>query len=134
MLSLPPSVRVFLAIDPVDMRKGVDALANVVRNVIRQEPMSGHLFVFRGRRGHMLRILFWDRSGWALYSKRLERGTFHVPVVVDDYAQRVEVEAADLMMMLEGIDLRGAKRRPRWRPPEGENHEISRNPKHLTSA
>lgn len=118
MLSLPPSVKVYLAIDPVDMRKGMDALANVVRNVIRQEPMSGHLFVFRGRRGHMLRILFWDRSGWALYSKRLERGCFHVPVMVPEGAQRVEVEAAELMLMLEGIDLRGAKRQVRWRPPE----------------
>lgn len=117
MLSLPPSVKVYLAIDPVDMRKGMDALANVVRNVIRQEPMSGHLFVFRGRRGHMLRILFWDRSGWALYTKRLERGTFHLPVDIAEGTQRVEVEAAELMLMLEGIELRGAKRQVRWRPP-----------------
>lgn len=118
MLSLPPSVRVYLALDPIDMRKGMDALANVVRNVIRLEPMSGHLFVFRGRRGHMLRILFWDRSGWALYTKRLERGCFHVPVDVPEGTQRVDVEAAELMLMLEGIELRGAKRQARWRPPE----------------
>ena len=117
MLSLPPAVKVYLAIDPVDMRKGVDALASVVRHVIRQEPMSGHLFVFRGRRGHMLRVLFWDRNGWALYSKRLEGGNFHLPVQVPDGCQRVEMDAAELMLMLEGIDLRGAKRYARWRPP-----------------
>jgi transposase len=117
MLSLPPSVKVYLAVDPVDMRKGVDALANVVRYVVRQEPMSGHLFVFRGRRGHMIRVLFWDRNGWALYTKRLERGVFHLPVTVAEGTQRVEVDAAELMLMLEGIDLRGAKRHVRWRPP-----------------
>ena len=118
MLSLPPSVKVYLAVDPVDMRKGMDALSNVVRNVIRQEPMSGHLFVFRGRRGHMLRILFWDRNGWALYTKRLEVGTFHLPVIVAEGAQRVEIESAELALMLEGIELCGARRRVRWRPPE----------------
>lgn len=118
MLTLPPTVRVYVAVEPVDMRKGVDALANLVRNALRQEPMSGHLFVFRGRRGHMLRILFWDRSGWALYSKRLEKGVFHLPVDVPDGTQRIEVEAAELSMMLEGIDLRSARRRPRWHPPE----------------
>jgi transposase len=117
VLSLPPSVKVYLAVDPVDMRKGVDALANVVRNVVRQEPMSGHLFVFRGRRGHMIRVLFWDRNGWALYTKRLERGVFHLPVTVAEGTQRVEVDAAELMLMLEGIDLRNAKRHVRWRPP-----------------
>lgn len=120
MLSLPPSVKVYLAIDPVDMRKGMDALANVVRNVIRQEPMSGHLFVFHGRSHHMLRVLFWDRNGWALYTKRLERGAFHLPVTVPEGTQRVEVDAAELMLMLEGIDLLGAKRHVRWRPPTSE--------------
>ena len=116
MLTLPPSVKVHLAVEPVDMRKGVDALANLVRNALRQEPMSGHLFVFRGRRGHMLRILFWDRTGWALYTKRLERGVFHLPFAVPEGVQRCEVEAAELAMMLEGIDLSGARRRLRWRP------------------
>lgn len=117
MLTLPPAVRVYVAVEPVDMRKGVDALANLVRNALRQEPMSGHLFVFRGRRRHMARVLFWDRTGWVLYSKRLEKGTFHLPVDVPEGTQRLEIEAAELSMMLEGIDLRSARRRPRWRPP-----------------
>lgn len=115
---LPPSVKIHLAVEPIDMRKGVDALANVVRNALRQEPMSGHLFVFRGRQGHMLRILFWDRTGWALYAKRLERGKFYLPVNVPEHAQRIEMEAADLALMLEGIDLAGSRRHKRWRPPE----------------
>jgi len=118
MLMLPPSVKIYLAVEPIDMRKGVDALANVVRNALRQEPMSGHFFVFRGRQGHMLRILFWDRTGWALYAKRLEKGRFHLPVTVADNAQRVEMESADLALMLEGIDLAGARRNKRWRPPK----------------
>lgn len=119
MLMLPPSVKIYMAVEPVDMRKGVDALANLVRSALQQEPMSGHLFVFRGRRGHMLRILFWDRTGWALFSKRLERGQFHLPVEVDAFAERVEVDHAELALMVEGIELAGAKRRVRWRPAEG---------------
>jgi transposase len=118
MLMLPPSVKIYLAVEPVDMRKGVDALANVVRNALREEPMSGHLFVFHGRQGHMLRILFWDRTGWALYAKRLERGKFHLPVDVSADTQRAEMESAELALMLEGIDLAGARRHRRWRPPE----------------
>ncbi len=132
-MSLPPSVKVFLAVEPVDMRKGVDALASVVRHVIRQEPMSGHLFVFRGRRGHMLRVLFWDRNGWALYSKRLEAGNFHLPVEVAEGCLRVEVDAAELMLMLEGIDLRGAKRYARWRPPIAEDDGRQSTPSRLES-
>jgi transposase len=117
VLSLPPSVKVYLALDPVDMRKGVDALANVVRSALGQEPMSGHLFVFRGRRGHMLRILFWDRNGWALYAKRLERGQFYLATTeVPLGTERLEVEPAELSLILEGIDLRGARRQRRWRP------------------
>lgn len=115
MLTLPPSVKVFVAVEPVDMRKGVDALANVVRNALRQEPMSGHLFVFRGRQGHMLRIMYWDRNGWALYAKRLERGKFFLPREVPAGMERMEVDAAELSLILEGIDLRGSRRQPRWR-------------------
>lgn len=117
MLSLPPSGKVYLALDPVDMRKGVDALANVVRSTLGQVPTSGHLFVFRGRRGHMLRILFWDRNGWALDTKRLERGQFYLATTeVPPGTEHLEVESADLSLSLEGIDPRGARRQRRWRP------------------
>jgi len=112
MLSLPPSVRVFLAVEPVDMRKSFDALALLVEHTLGHDPLSGHLFVFVGKRGHVVRILFWDRSGYAMFSKRLEKGRFKLPAATD--GQSVRLEAADLVLLLEGIDLAGATRRPRW--------------------
>jgi transposase len=113
MLSLPPSVRVFLAVEPVDMRKSFDALALLVEHVLEQDPLSGHLFVFVGKRGHVVRILFWDRSGFALFSKRLERGKFRLPTPTGG-DRSLPLDAAELLLLLEGIDLAGAQRRPRW--------------------
>lgn len=116
MLTLPPSVRIFVGVSPVDMRKSFDGLSAVVREVLRGNPMSGHLYVFRNRRGDRLKILLWDRSGWCLFYKRLERGTFRLPVEDATSGTQIEMEAAELSLMLEGIDLRGARRRPRWDP------------------
>jgi len=115
VLTLPPAVRVYVAIEPVDVRKSFDGLSAAVREILVQDPLSGHLFVFRNRRGDKLKILFWDRSGYCLVYKRLERGTFHLPIA-EGRATHVEMEAAELSLMLEGIDLRGARRRPRWQP------------------
>lgn len=111
MLTLPPSVRVYLATDPADMRCAFDGLTVRVQHVLKQDPFSGHLFVFRNKRGDRVKILFWDRSGFCLWYKRLEKGTFRFPDSVDSSH---EVEAAELALLLEGIDLRGARRRPRW--------------------
>lgn len=116
MLTLPPSVRVYVAVAPVDIRKAFDGLSAAVREVLRENPLSGHLFVFRNRRGDRLKILFWDRSGYCLFYKRLERGTFRLPAEVDESASHLEMEAAELSLMLEGIDLKGSRRRPRWDP------------------
>jgi transposase len=116
MLTLPSTVRVFLAVEPVDMRKSFDALALLVKSVLTEDPLSGHLFVFIGRRRHIARILFWDRSGFTLISKRLEAGVFRLPTGITPGTARVEVESADLVMLLEGIDLTGARRRRRWIP------------------
>lgn len=113
MLSLPPSVRVFVATELVDMRKSFDALALLVEGVLQQDPLSGHLFVFVGKRGNVCKILFWDRTGYALFCKRLERGRFRLPSRPAIGAS-VSLEAAELVLLLEGIDLAGAKRRPRW--------------------
>jgi len=122
VLTLPSSMRVFLAVETVDMRKSFDALALLVEHVLRQDPMSGHLFVFVGRRRHMVRVLHWDRTGYVLWSKRLERGVFRWMTDREVTGQALEVEAAELMLLLEGIDLRGARRRPRWTPaPELSN-------------
>ena len=111
MLTLPPSVRVFLAIAPTDMRRSFDSLAMMAREVIRQEPLSGHLFVFRGRSGDRLKILWWDRSGFCLHYKRLEEGVFRFP---EAEGGAVEISVADLTLILEGIDLTGARREKRF--------------------
>jgi transposase len=113
VLSLPPAVRVFICTMPADMRKSFDSLAALTREVIRQDPMSGHLFVFRNRSGDRAKVLWWDRSGYCLWYKRLEAGVFSLPRGVGASA---EVESAELALLLEGIDLAGAKRRKRFGP------------------
>jgi transposase len=113
MLMVPPSVRIYLATAPADMRCSFDGLTARVTSVLAADPFSGHLFVFRNRRRDRVKILFWDRSGFCLWYKRLEKGTFHFPEAV---GSSVEVESAELALLLEGIDLRGARRRPRWEP------------------
>jgi transposase len=97
MLSLPPSVRVFVCTTPTDMRKSFDGLCALVQGVMKQNPFSGHLFAFLNRRRDKLKILYWDRSGFFLMYKRLEEGTFWMP-------DRNEIGARELMMVLEGID------------------------------
>ena len=124
MLSLPSlgdldqglRVRVFLCTSTTDMRKGFDTLAVVVREGLGCDPLSGHLFLFVGRRRDRLKILYWDRDGYALWYKRLEQGTFRMPVAKPDAAS-VELKASELAMLLEGIDLRSIKRRKRFRRP-----------------
>ncbi len=115
MLTLPSTIRVFVAATPVDLRKGFDGLALLVRQSLAADPLSGHLYVFFNRRRNRAKVLFWTRSGFCLFYKRLERGRFTLPEAAAS-AKRVEVEAAELQLLLEGIDLRGAKRRPRWSP------------------
>ena len=113
MLSLSPAVRIFVATAPTNMHLSFDRLAALARDVIQQDPLSGHLFVFRSRAGDKLKILGWDGSGFCLWYKRLERGVFHLPAAGTTH---VELDAAELLLVLDGIDLRAATRRPRWRP------------------
>lgn len=115
MLSWPPTVRVFLCTEPTDMRKGFDSLAQVIESALALDPLSGHLFVFRSRRGDRVKILYWDRDGYALWYKRLEKGTFRFPAAPAGPPTRgLEVKAADLMMLLDGVDLGSVRRRPRY--------------------
>lgn len=116
MLTLPSSVRIYLATAPTDLRKGFDGLAAATHHVIRQDPLSGHLFVFINRRRNRMKILVWQASGYLLLYKRLEQGTFKLPLEPIDGQKSVRLEAADLALMLEGIDLRGARRRKNWTP------------------
>ena len=109
-------VRVFLCTSPTDMRKGFDTLAVLVRDALGCDPLSGHLFLFVGRRRDRLKILYWDRDGYALWYKRLEQGTFRMPMARPD-ATSIELKASELAMLLEGIDLRSIKRRKRFERP-----------------
>jgi transposase len=112
MLSFPPSVRIFVGRGATDLRKGFDGLSALVINVIDEDPMSGHLFVFVNRRRDRVKILYWDQSGFWLLYKRLERGRFNVFDQASDREGSFEMNAKDLALLLEGVDLRGARRRP----------------------
>ena len=114
MLTLPPGVRVWVATERVDGRKGIDGLSVLVRARFAEDPLSGTMFVFFSRRADRVRVLYWDRDGYVLITKRLEMGTYRLPWRAD--AGRVIIEAADLLLVLEGIELRGAARRERWSP------------------
>lgn len=116
MLSLPPSVKIWAASAPADMRKGIDGLAALVRDELKGDPLSGHLFVFRGKVARRVKVLYWDRSGFCLWQKRLEHGSFRFPGAD---AASFEMKAAELGLILEGIELAGARRRGRFVPGRG---------------
>lgn len=105
--------RIWVAAEPADMRSGFDRLAERVRAVIGEDPLSGHLFVFRSRRGDRLKILVWDRDGFVLWYKRLESGVFKLPKV-EAGARSVELRASELAMVLDGIDVSRLKRVARY--------------------
>jgi transposase len=108
----PPS-RLWLALEPADMRCGFDRLAERVRTVIGEDPLSGHGFIFRSRRGDRLKILTWDRDGFVLWYKRLEEGVFKLPRA-EGAGRALELRASELAMILDGIDLSKLKRLPRY--------------------
>ena len=115
MLTLPAAVRIFVAAEPVDLRRGFDGLAAATRSVIQQDPTNGHVFCFLNRSRNRIKLLIWDRTGYLIVYKRLERGTFTLATVPAPGSRHVELDAGELALLLEGIDLRGAVRRPRWR-------------------
>ena len=116
MLTFPPSVRIWIAIEPVDLRKGFDGLAAIVRNGWQRDLYAGHLFVFIGKRANRCKVLLWERGGLAIYYKRLERGRFRVPPRKQS-ASHVEMDATELAMLLDGIDFRRVRRAEHWTPP-----------------
>ena len=110
MLSVPPSVRVFLATEPLDMRGSFDSLAGAVRR-LGLDPVDGHLYLFMNRRRRLAKVLWFDRSGWCILAKRLERGSFQLPSIPAGTGQ-VVVDGATLASLLAGIDYTAA--RGRW--------------------
>ena len=114
MFTLPAAVRIYVAAEPVDLRRSFDGLAAATRSVIGADPMSGHVFAFLNRRRNAVKLLVWDRTGFLLLYKRLERGTFALSTEPGVGQRHVEIDAGELGLMLEGLDLRGARRRTRW--------------------
>jgi transposase len=114
MLNLSELVRIYFCTEPTDMRKGFDTLAALVRDGLGYDPLSGHLFVFRSRRGDRVKLLWWDRDGLTLYYKRLEESTFRFPRSGDPQARSVEVSSQELSLLLWGIDPAGVKRQKRF--------------------
>jgi transposase len=114
MVSLPTAVRIWLASHATDLRKSFDSLAELVRQQLQADPLSGQLFVFRNKRADRVKLLYWDEDGFVIIYKRLEAGTFRFPQAE---AAGVEIRAADLQMLLDGIDLGSVKRQKRYRRP-----------------
>ena len=117
MIHLPASVRVYLCLTACDMRKSFDGLHQLVRDYLQLDAFAGHLFVFTSRRRDRLKILYWDRDGFAVWSKRLEEGAYAMPLSGSAEEQRRELTAQELGALLSGIDLSQAKQRNRYQRP-----------------
>jgi transposase len=114
MLTLPPSIKIWCATTPTDLRRGFDGLAALVRSQLLADPLSGHLFVFFNRKADRLKVLYWDRDGFALWYKRLESGRFHFPA---DDASSLELTPAQLQMILDGVAVERLRRFKRYQRP-----------------
>ena len=114
MILLPRAVKVYFGTQPVNLRKSYDGLSNEVRGVLREDPLSGHVFVFLNRRKNQVKLLIWTRGGFTIVQKRLERGTFTFPQRVRSGASSVQLEAHELSMLLEGMEV--SRTSPRWEP------------------
>ncbi|MEJ7593985.1 MAG: IS66 family insertion sequence element accessory protein TnpB [Planctomycetaceae bacterium] len=120
MLSLPSRTKMFLCIHPVDMRKSFDGLTGIVKEEFRQDPINGLLFLFVNKRRDRMKAIFWDDDGFVIWYKRLEAGTWQLPIVPASLTAGVttlELEAHELAMILRGIDLKSARRRARYQQP-----------------
>jgi transposase len=117
MFSVPGHIKIFVALEPTDMRRGFPGLSGQVQSMLQQDPLSGHLFLFRNRRRDRIKILFWDGDGYAIYYKQLARGTFEIPAPQDPDSPVVQIRASELSMLLDGIELQGRKRRQRYQRP-----------------
>ena len=108
MLSIPPSVKIFLCTEPTDLRRGFDGLATLVEQRLSENPLSGHLFIFLNRRCNRLKLLYWDEDGYAIWMKRLEQGHFQTPT--SDH-QAMQLDSTTLTLILDGIDLNSVQKR-----------------------
>jgi transposase len=112
MLSFPSSLKIFLALEPCDMRKGFNGLHALVAERLQEDPRAGALFVFTNRSHNRLKMLYWDTTGLWILSKRLEKGTFSWPAGVESPGVKLKLKAEALALLTDGVDLRGASMRP----------------------
>lgn len=120
MITLPPAVKIHVCIAPTDMRKSFDGLCGLAEHVLKQDPLSGHLFVFRNRARDRLKVMWWDHDGLAIWYKRLERGTFQLPTdltAANGSRMSAEISASELSLLLGGVELSSVKRRRRYQRP-----------------
>jgi transposase len=115
MLTIAARARVYLAATPVDLRRGHDGLVALVRGSLLLDPFAGHFFVFVGKRGDRIKVLFWDRGGFVVYYKRLARGRFRLPPIAPG-ADRVVLDGTELAMLLGGFDVARIPRERAWEP------------------
>jgi transposase len=115
MLSLPPGLQVFMAVEPIDMRKSFDGLSAAVQAVFDRKVLDGHLFLFLNRRRDLLKCLWWDRDGLAIFAKRLELGSYEVPRH-EPATRQLRLDATQLALLLSGVQLASVKRRRRYEP------------------
>jgi transposase len=118
MFMIPESVKVYMSVETMDMRCGFDRLSAKAHEITFQNPLSGHMFVFFNRGKNRVKVLFWDKSGYCLYYKRLEQGTFHFPEYLSEDTKVLQVAVSDFALILSGIELYGAVRRKRYILPE----------------
>ena len=116
MILLPRSVRIYVATEPTNLRKSFEGLSNDVRSVLLADPLSGHVFLFLNRRATQVKMLMWTRGGFMIVHKRLERGRFTFPSRVTPEAERVEIDAHELAMLLEGLAQGAERSAKRWTP------------------
>ena len=114
MLAIPQQVKIYVALKPTDMRRGFPGLSGEVQSTLDLDPLSGHLFLFHNRRRDRIKILFWDGDGYAIFYKQLARGSFEFPAPSDPNCPVVQIRASELSMLLDGIELKGRRRRPRY--------------------
>ena len=115
MLSLSSQVRIFLAREPCDMRKSFHGLIGLTESVLREDPLSGHLFVFINRRRDRIKLLYWGGTGFCIWYQQLEKGSYQLPDSAKAAAEGIEITASQLSLILDGIDLGSVRQRPRYR-------------------
>lgn len=114
MLSISPAVKIFLYAETADLRRGYDGLAALVEDAMGENPLSGHLYLFINRRHNRIKMLYWAGDGYAIWMKRLERGSFELPRADAD-SPSVKITPSELALILEGIELSSVRRRKRYR-------------------